>query len=148
MLFDDELLYEKKFDDVDEVQEYLDSLSEEEKNELRKKFPPPDFNEFLKKLEEYTTSEPLPEKEKNADAFISTAKDISEMYEMDIKIQRHDTHISVELSFDGGVAMKYLKDVFVLADDIAFFANTNGRKITICIDYYTHAVFYNGRRIN
>lgn len=41
--------------------------------------------------------------------------------------------------------MKYLLEVIREADDISFFANIKGYEIVMCLDFYTHATYRNGR---
>lgn len=90
----------------------------------------------------------MPERAEAANEFVRKAIEISELYEMDIKIEKRTSHISVTYYFDFGGGMKYLTDIIGMADDIAFF----GRKdetydIVMSLDFYTHAVYRNGRRV-
>ena len=74
-------------------------------------------------------------------------REISELYELDVKITKHVSHISVDYYLGATSCMRYLKDVIKFADDISFFANIEGYKIVLCLDCYTHAVYHRGRRI-
>ena len=89
----------------------------------------------------------LPERVKSADAFIKSAIELSELYELDVKIVKHPNMISVNYYFNSSGCMGFLREIFLLADDIAFFANIKGYDIVISIDHYTHAVMRNGKRL-
>lgn len=89
----------------------------------------------------------LPERVKSATAFIKTAIEISETYELDVKIVKHHTMISVNYYFNSCGCMGFLREVIAYADDISFFANIMGYEIVMSIDHYTHAVMRNGKRL-
>ena len=80
-----------------------------------------------------------------AGEFIKLAIKTSELYELDTKIRREDSFISVRYSFDCGGDMDFLIPVFRQADIISFFTGIYGFELTICLDYYTHAVFNKGK---
>ena len=91
----------------------------------------------------------MPERTEEAKAFVRKAIEVSTLYEMDIKIEKRTSHISATYYFDFGGGMKYLTDIIGMADDIAFF----GRKdeaydIVMSLDFYTHAVYRNGHKVN
>ncbi len=87
----------------------------------------------------------IPERILSSRRFIRTAIEVSALYELDVKITRHVGHICASFSFDCGGGLRDIKRVFAMADEFAFFQGINGRDITICLDYYTHAVIRNGR---
>ncbi|MBP3294407.1 MAG: hypothetical protein J6N32_11695 [Clostridia bacterium] len=105
------------------------------------------FDEFWNILCNETEYVPLPEREKTAEHFKNTAIEISEMYELDIKIKQTQSHLSVNYYFNSAGCMGFLKDILCLADDITFFANIQGYEIVMSLDYYTHAVYRRGKRI-
>lgn len=117
---------------------------------------PPDFNpepkltakEFLANVMENRTLVLLPEKMKKADAFIKLAIKVSEIYRINTKISREDSHIAVDYSFNCAGDMFFLIPVFRQADSISFFTGVNGFEITISLDYYTHAVFNKERLLH
>lgn len=141
-----EVLYEKKYpkespEDLEELQRQLDA-GEIEEHEM------PTAEEFFKRLEEDYLYIPMPERKKKVANFIRTARKVSQLYELDITIKKHVSHISAEFCFDASPCLRYLLDVIRLADDIAFFANIRGYEIIMCLDIYTHAVIHKGRWIN
>ena len=101
------------------------------------------INEIFREIE-YVL---LPERAKTAEAFVKTAIEISETYELDVKIVKHHSHISVNYYFNSTGCMGFLRKVIMFADDIEFFTNTKGYDIVMSIDHYTHAVIRNGKRI-
>ena len=91
----------------------------------------------------------MPERTEEAKAFVRKAIEVSNLYEMDIKIEKRTSHISATYYFDFGGGMKYLTDIIGMADDIAFF----GRKdkaydVVMSLDFYTHAVCRNGLQVS
>lgn len=141
-----EILYEKKYpkgspEDLEELQKQL-GIGELEKHEM------PTAEEFFKRLEEDYLYILLPMRQKAAEEFIRTARKVSELYELDIKIIKHISHISANFYFNAAAGSRHLLDVIRLADDITFLANIHGYDMMMCLDFYTHAVIYKGRRIN
>lgn len=108
---------------------------------------PDSFEEYMKEVYKNRFSIPIPQRMKQAPAFISLAREISELYHLDVKITEYVDHISVNYYFDSSGAMGFLRHVVRYADDIAFFSNIKGYDIVMCLDYYTHAVFHKGRRL-
>lgn len=90
---------------------------------------------------------PIPDRENGAREFIAAAKDVSELYRLDVKITEHIDHISADFYFNAGGSLRYMKEVLKLADDVSFFANVCGYEIIMSLDYYTHAVFVRGRQV-
>ena len=90
---------------------------------------------------------PLPQRRKSAAAFIQTAREVSELYELDVKVVKYFDRITVTYYFNAGGGLRYLRDVIRYADELSFFANSMGYEIVLSIDHYTHAVFRGGRRI-
>lgn len=72
----------------------------------------------------------MPERVAKAES-IRKAIEVSELYEMDIKIERHISHISANYYFDCGGAMKHLIDIISEADEIAFFTPKEGHDINL-----------------
>ena len=105
------------------------------------------FEEFMRKGYENRFSIPIPHRETGAKVFIAAAKDVSELYQMDVKIIEYIDHISAILYFNAGGGLRYFKDVIRLADDISFFTNVCGYDIVMSLDYYTYAVFVGGRQM-
>lgn len=112
-----------------------------------RKVPDMSFGEFMQRGYENRFSIPIPDRENGAKAFIAAAKDVSELYQLDVKITEHIDHLSADFYFNAGGSLRDLKEVLKLADDISFFANVCGYEIIMSLDYYTHAVFIRGRRI-
>lgn len=92
------------------------------------------FDEIMEEIYEGVEYEPLPERAKSADIFVELAKRISEIYELDVKIVKSFSHISVDFCFNSSGCMGFLKHIMRFADDISFFANINGYDIVMSID--------------
>lgn len=91
---------------------------------------------------------PMPERENGAKAFIAAAKNVSELYRLDVKITEHIDHITADFYFNAGGSLRYMKEVLKLANDVSLFANVCGYEIIMSLDYYTHAVFVGGRQVH
>ena len=143
-----ETIYEKKFpkqempsfEELDEVKVSTDV--DENKERLS-------FEQIMAEIYKDVIYVFMPERAKAADEFVRKAIEVSELYEMDIKIEKSASQISATYYFDFGGNMKHLTDIIGMADDIAFF----GRKdkaydIVMSLDFYTHATYRNGRQVN
>ena len=143
-----ETIYEKKFpkletpsfEELDEVKVSTDV--DENKERLS-------FEQIMAEIYKDVIYVLMPERAEAADEFVRKAIEVSELYEMDIKIEKSTSQISVTYYFDFGGNMKHLTEIIGMADDIAFF----GRKdkaydIVMSLDFYTHATFRNGRQVN
>lgn len=135
-------IYKREYPRVDAVEE-LRRINEETLEEMPRKYPT--FDEFYRKMEEATAYILIPERVESAVEFVKTAIEVSELYDLDTEIVRHDYFISVTYSFDSCGGMRDIRRVFGMADEFSFFGNINGWEFTICMDYYTHAVVRNGR---
>lgn len=135
-----EVIYEKKYPTAIEE---LEKIRKEHKTDEQDDIKP--FDEFMRDIAVSTTRILLPRRIKGARQFIAKAIKLSELYELDIEITKHDDSVSVDLSFDSAGCMGFLKSLVSTADDISFFAGIRGREITMSLDYYTHAVERNGR---
>ena len=89
----------------------------------------------------------MPERKEKAEAFIRMAIEVSDLYELDIRIEHHLSHISATYYFDCGGNMKHLLDIIKMADDVAFFRPKEGHEIVMSLDFFTHIEYRNGRRI-
>lgn len=107
----------------------------------------PSFEEIMKEIYSGVSYLALPQREKQAKAFIKAAIDLSNAYEVDIEIKEHFSHISVNYFFNCSAAMGFLKKIIQMADDITFFDHIKDYDIILSLDYYTKAVFRNGRLI-
>ena len=54
------------------------------------------FEEFMQRGYANRFSIPMPDRENGAKAFIAAAKDVSELYRLDVKITEHIDHISAD----------------------------------------------------
>ena len=140
-----ETIYEKTYPRIDAVKEMLQIEQEmaDESNE-----PVPSFEEIMQKIQANTTYVVMPERIKNSEKFIQMAIEVSELYELDTRIDRHFDHISVTYSFDCGGGLQEINRVFGMADQFSFFTNIHGRDITVSLDYFTHATVRNGRIVS
>ena len=134
------IIYEKK---------YPKETPEEQTEGLEKqRIPDISFEEFMRRGYENRFSIPIPHRENGAKAFIAAVKDVSELYQMDVKITEYIDHISADFCFYAGGSLCYMKEVLKLADDISFFPGVNSYDIMMSLDYYTHAIFIGGRQIH
>ena len=134
-----DVIYEKKFpkreipsnEDLAEIKVDAD----EQKEHLT-------FEQIMEKIYEGVEYVLIPERTEAANEFVRKAIEISDLYEMDIKIEKRTSHISVTYYFDFGGGMKHLIGIIGMADDIAFF----GRKdkeydIVMSLDFlYPHSI--------
>lgn len=102
---------------------------------------------FFDKLEASITLSPLPGREEGAQQFIEAAMEISAFYGLDIEVRRLYSCISIDLGFDIGSGLKGLNKVFGMADEFGFATGIKGRDVTVTMQYYTHAVYLNGRQV-
>ena len=137
-----EIIYEKKYPRIDPMVEMkqIELEMADEPNE-----PTPSFDEIMAKIQADTTYVLMPERIKASEKFIQTAIEVSELYELDTKIERHIDRIIVTYSFDSCGGMRDINRVFGMADEFAFFKDIYGWDITVSLDFYTHAVVRNGR---
>ena len=140
----EEVIYEKKFSKWEmPTDEELDEIKTNEEVEHLT------HEQIMDRIYKDVVYVLMPERTEEAKAFVSKAIEVSNLYEMDIKIEKRTSHISATYYFDFGGGMKYLTDIIGMADDIAFF----GRKdkaydIVMSLDFYTHAVCRNGRQVS
>lgn len=140
---DTEVIYKKKYKhkDILTVAEYtLKAIPYTQKEKHA-------FKGYYDMLQSSIELVPIPERKRKCKKFICLAIATSKVYEIDTVIACHNSHISVDLSFDCGGGMKYLKALLAFADDYSFFTGINDREITICLDYYTHYVYKSGKRV-
>lgn len=140
------VIYQKTYPDID--LDELEALAGAEYLFGDNDDSAPSFDEFMKRVYQDTVYWLLPERVKTAKEFINRAIELSEMYEIDAEIIEHDTNITVDYFFDGCACMGFLKELIQYADDIAFFINSRGREIQLSMEYYTHAIIRNGRRVS
>lgn len=134
------IIYEKKYP--------KESFDEQAIVPEKRKEPDISFEEYMRRVYENRFSIPIPARENSAKAFIAAVKDVSELYQLDVKITEHIDHISADFYFNEGGNLRYFTEVLRLADDISFFANVQGYDIVMSLDYYTHAVFMGGRQVH
>lgn len=142
----EEVIYEKKFPKWEMPSDEELAEIKVDTDELKEHLT---FEQIIDKIYEGVEYVPMPERTEAANEFVRKAIEVSDLYEMDIKIEKRTSHISVTYYFDFGGEMKHLTDIIGMADNIAFF----GRKdkeydIVMSLDYYTHTVFKNGRQVN
>lgn len=145
-IFEEEIIYEKTYPRED-IAELHAALSEEVDDQDREEKKRMTFEEIIEEIYDGVEYEPLPERAKSAEIFVELAKRISEIYELDVKITRRHSHISVDYCFNSSGCMGFLKHIMRFADNISFFANIKGYDIVMSIDHYTHAETRHGRRI-
>lgn len=146
-IFEEEVIYEKTYprEDIEELHAKLSKEVDAQDYEEKKRMT---FDEIMEEIYEGVEYEPLPERTKSAEIFVELAERISEIYELDVKIVRHYSHITVDFCFNSSGCMGFLKHIIRFADDISFFANIKGYEIVMSLDHYTHAETRYGRRIH
>ena len=146
-IFEEEVIYEKTYprEDIEELHAVLSEKADDQDREEKQRIT---FDEIIEEIYEGVEYEPLPERAKSAEIFAELAKRISEIYELDVKITRRHSHISVDYYFNSSGCMGFLKHIIRFADDISFFANIKGYEIVMSLDHYTHAETRHGRRIH
>ena len=139
-----EQIYQKKYPPVDQRGEWGKIVAGPtgEPEALRR-----DFREMHRKMEAETVYLAIPGRIQSSQQFIQTAIEVGQLYELDTEITRHASHITVRYAFDCCGGMKELKRVFQMADTFSFFKDIDGRDLTVCMDYYTHAVLRGGKII-
>lgn len=145
-MISEEVIYEKKFPK-------WEMPSEEELAEIKVDNDEPKerltFEQIMQKIYEGVEYVLMPKRAEAANEFVRKAIEVSELYEMDIKIEKRTSHISATYYFNYGGGMKHLTDIIGMADDLAFFGRKdNAYDIVMSLDFYTHAVYRNGRQIN
>lgn len=146
-ILEEEVIYEKTYprEDIDELHAKLSKEVDVQDRDEKKRMT---FDEIMEEIYEGVKYELLPERAKSAEIFVELAKRISEIYELDVKIVKHYSHISVDFCFSSSGCMGFLKHIIRFADDISFFANIKGYEIVMSLDHYTHAETRHGRRIH
>lgn len=141
----DKILYEMRYpkDDPEELQTWVDEIH----TEMATCGPLPSFDSFLNRLYQNMAYIPLPSRQASAKKFIATAIRLSKEYQLDVKIVEHFERISVVYYFDGCSSMGFLKEILCQSDDIAIFTDEGGFEIGLHLEYYTHAVYQQGRRL-
>ena len=134
-----EIIYEKKYPRIDPMEE-MKQIELEMADEPEE--PTPSFEEIMQKNTTYVL---MPERIKASEDFIRAAIEVSELYELDTKIERHFDHISVDYSFNCCGGLRDINRVIGMADQSSFFKDIFGWDITISLDFFTHAVVRNGR---
>lgn len=145
-MISEEVIYEKKFPKwempSDEELAEIKVDADEQKEHLT-------FEQIMQKIYEGVEYVLMPKRAEAANEFVRKAIEVSELYEMDIKIEKRTSHISATYYFNYGAGMKHLTDIIGMADDLAFFGRKdNAYDIVMSLDFYTHAVYRNGRQIN
>ncbi|MBS5655892.1 MAG: hypothetical protein KHW98_04200 [Firmicutes bacterium] len=120
-----EVIYKKTFleKSIDEIEFSMIEQGISVKDKSKKHMT---FDEIINEIFREIEYVLLPERAKTAEAFVKTAIEISETYELDVKIVKHHSHISVNYYFNSTGCMGFLRKVIMFADDIEFFTNTKG----------------------
>lgn len=105
--------------------------------------PPLSFDDFMKKANDVQL-EYIAEREIEVQSFINTAIHISNVFQLDVTVEKNDECISATFTVEGGPCPEALKPLFILADRY-FFTVCKDYRLMISLDYYTHRVYRNGR---
>ena len=141
---DSQIIYRKEYPRLTPMQALKMS---EQKNSNRKTLPTLTFDELINRISANVSFTPLPERKESSKEFIRLAIEVSEIYEIDVKIERGADRITVEYYLNGG-GWREINRVFGMADEIAFFKDTDGFDITVVLDYFTHATVRRGKVIH
>lgn len=143
-MISEKILYQKRYQREDaELDAAIQAEIDKQHDDVKWMTP----DDIIKSLTNGLESEEIPGRRQSVKDFIRTAIQISEIYELDIKITRYDTHVTVDYNFDFGGALGWMIDIIKMADDVSLFHPTEGHEIIMSIDYYTHAVYRRGKKI-
>lgn len=111
------------------------------------------FHKFWRKLHEESVYVPIPGVEKKARLFIDLAKRLSQIYELDIDIQRKAHFISADFhlycAIYPGKMTQDFAELFSLCDQFASFVLTTEKSdFTLSLTLYTHKHYMSGQLIN
>lgn len=141
------LLYERTYSIEDEINCHMnDAAFLQQIESLFKELPT--FDELLKMACESLSYKYIPEREQDVCDFIKKAIAVSENYKISMEMRKYNYKIAVILSFPAIPDMVCLKELICDADSIGFLPTTNEDEIVMCLDYYTHRVFRNGRQMH
>ena len=132
-----ELIYSKEFPDDDEPDD-LDITSEEFTDV---------FNETSERVIKELIYVPIPGREEIAKIFFLKAVELSNRYKYDIKDYTAFGGMEVYLSFDHQLTYSDFPHLIGMADDISIHSGVNGREFTVCLTFYTHEIYRNGKRV-
>lgn len=132
-----EVIYEKQYPLVD-----VDQLKCAGKCSS---IPELSFEEFMEKANSAIELIPIPERQELVENFLKTAIQVSEEYEIDLTVTKCDELVSACFTVESGPCAEALKPLFILADRY-FFTVCKDYRLMISLDFYTHAVYRNGRR--
>lgn len=122
--------------------------TEEEKNSAKRSFAG-----FWRCMKEETVYIPMPERIKASRYFIERAKELSEVYELDMDIWEKPYFIQVDLhlrcaAYTTGLTRR-VAELFSLCDQFHSFIQPQGPgDFTLSLDFYTHQYYLSGRLIN
>jgi len=142
----DKIIYEKHYPKLEFA---MMESADDSQNEISLENKPENlsFEQILEKIYKDVVYILLPERQLMAKEFLRKAINISNIYELDVKIRQHFDHITVNYYFNCAGCMGFLKEIIAYSDDIAFFNNIDGFEIVLSLDFYTHAVYRKDRRI-
>jgi len=140
-----EIIYEKQFSNIN-----LLSFEEYEKtySQCEEKTEPMTYEQIIETLYKDIVYIIIPDRAERSELFIRKAIEIADLYKISIRIEKYLSHISVNFNFYCGVGMKCLIDIIKDADEISFFKSTTDDNIILSLDFYTHAEYRKGRKIN
>ena len=88
-------------------QDYPKEAFEEQANEPGKTEKRPiSFEDFMRRGFENRCSIPIPDRKNNAKAFIAAARDVSELYKIDLKITEYIDHLAADFSFNASACIR------------------------------------------
>lgn len=107
--------------------------------------PPLSFEDFMKKANDVQL-EYIAEREIEVQSFIDTAIQISNVFQLDLTVEKDDECVSATFTVESGPCPESLRPLFIFADRY-FFTVCKDYRLMISLDYYTHRVYRNGRLV-
>lgn len=131
------IIYQKTYSMIDT---FVDTVSQTSDT-----VPPLSFDDFMNKANDVQL-EYIAEREIEVQSFINTAIHISNVFQLDLTVEKDDECVSATFTVESGPCPESLKPLFILADRY-FFTVRKDYRLILSLDYYTHRVYRNGRLI-
>lgn len=102
---------------------------------------------FLKQKTEERVYVLMPDRIERQESFINAAIALSEFYQIDLIVVESVDRITAEFTLECTESVPKIKTLIQMADDIIFTCGPRAGEMQIGLDYYTHAIYRNGKRI-
>lgn len=101
---------------------------------------------FLKNLKERVFLL-RPERMDGQKQFVNKAIAISENCEIDLVVMEHVDRVTAEFTIWGIAGVTQMKEIFQMADEIWFSCGLKDDEARITLEYFTHAVYHDGKQV-